>query len=141
MHYIHLFMSGCSSHVTPTNDEGLPYGDNRWHLIEARRVDKIAYISVDRLWQGLERTKQYNHSICFSSTYISLYLITYIPILYLFFTYSYYYIDTYIIIAVYHRYVANFIFFCIKYSQYYIYIHNSCIQHVQPNPIYIQVCD
>lgn len=48
-----LHCSGCSSFVTPTNDEGLPYNDQEWHFLEAKREGKIASISIDVRWTGL----------------------------------------------------------------------------------------
>ena len=44
---------GCASFVTPTNDEGLPYNNLQWHLLVARREEKIARISIDIHWTGL----------------------------------------------------------------------------------------
>lgn len=47
------FTTGCASFVTPTNDEGLPYDRGEWHDLKAWRVNKVAYIEVDKKWTGL----------------------------------------------------------------------------------------
>lgn len=48
-----LFESGCSSFVTPTNDEGLPYNDMKWHVLQVKREGKRATIAIDIRWTGL----------------------------------------------------------------------------------------
>lgn len=42
------------SYTTTNNDEGLPYADNRWHYITARRVGKTASVVIDEYWKGLQ---------------------------------------------------------------------------------------
>ncbi|CAD5123124.1 DgyrCDS11497 [Dimorphilus gyrociliatus] len=45
----------CLSTVTPTNDEGLPYYDGKWHHLYAVREGKRGYLRIDGRWIG-ERT-------------------------------------------------------------------------------------
>ncbi|KAK3093068.1 hypothetical protein FSP39_010666 [Pinctada imbricata] len=54
---------GCPSFVTPTNDEGLPYNDYRWHRLLAMRTERLASISIDSYWKGTRE-----QGFCDSST-------------------------------------------------------------------------
>lgn len=45
----------CLSTVTPTNDEGLPYYDGKWHHLYAIREGNTGYLRIDGKWIG-ERT-------------------------------------------------------------------------------------
>ncbi|XP_060070524.1 usherin-like [Ylistrum balloti] len=55
---------GCASFVTPTNDEGLPYNDFTWRHIVAKRIDRMANISIDVYWSGRRE------NLCASGTII-----------------------------------------------------------------------
>ena len=46
---------GCSSIVTTTDDEGLPYNDNSWHHLYVIRNGKEGSIVMDGRWTGKYR--------------------------------------------------------------------------------------
>ena len=44
---------GCSTKVTTTNDEGLPYNDGKWHHLKAIRNKRQGNLTLDTKWKGL----------------------------------------------------------------------------------------
>ena len=47
-----VFLTGCTTIVTTTDDEGLPYADGSWHTLKAVRYGGNGSILLDNKWKG-----------------------------------------------------------------------------------------
>jgi len=48
--------------VTTTDDEGMPYNNNKWHRIVANRTGTKGWIRLDEKWTGQFSTFNFFHS-------------------------------------------------------------------------------
>ena len=66
--YLSIKSLGCTTIVTTTDDEGLPYADGSWHTLKAVRKGGNGTIILDNKWKGY--FKQYLYCLSLLINYV-----------------------------------------------------------------------